>query len=427
MLEKNFETLYLLFRSNYYQRFVEKIGIKEGSLSATESHCVEIIHLLGKPTVSDFAQYLNISVPNANYKINSLVRKGYVEREQSKKDLREQYLCVTDKFLDYYGLNDAEIAHLMKRIRETFSPSDLTALDEMIQRIIVLMKTPEGGNKVIRIITDTASDITLKQAEEMNVTILPISVTFNSEPYNQLGDETFTEFYEKLENSEAFPMTSLISPGTYLDVFEEAKNKGESVVVIPISSQLSGSFQSAQLAKNMAEYDDIHIVDTRQVTIGQRVLVECAVRLRDEKKSAGEIAAFVLDLSKRIRLYASLDTLKYLVKGGRISKAAGFVGSTFNIKPLITLKDGAVCAAGKAKGRSSANTMLAASIEKDADFDPEFPFYFGYTANREQMDEFIKLAKEALTMPDITVHPIGGVIGTHVGPNAVAAIWVVKK
>ena len=145
MLEENFETLYLMFRSNYYRRIIKEIGIREGSLSATESYCIEIIYLLGKPTITDFAQYLGISVPNANYKINSLVKKGYVVKEQSKTDLREHYLCVTDKFLNYYGLNDALISLLMQRIRETFSPQDLQLLDEMIKRVIALMQITEEG------------------------------------------------------------------------------------------------------------------------------------------------------------------------------------------------------------------------------------------------------------------------------------------
>jgi len=141
MLEKNFEKLYLMFRSNYFKRLLEKIGTKEGSLSATESYCVEIIYLLGKPNISEFAQYLNLSIPNANYKINSLVKKGYVVREQSKTDLREQYLCVTDKFVNYYGLNDAVVSLLMRRIKETFSREDVEKLDEMIQRINEIMQT----------------------------------------------------------------------------------------------------------------------------------------------------------------------------------------------------------------------------------------------------------------------------------------------
>ena len=140
MLEKSFETLYLMFRFNYFKRILEEIGPKEGSLSATESYCVEIIYLLGKPTVSEFAQHLNLSVPNATYKINSLVKKGYVLREQSMTDMREQRLCVTEKFLNYYGLNDVLIANLMKRIREEFPAPDVEILDDMIKRVIDLMK-----------------------------------------------------------------------------------------------------------------------------------------------------------------------------------------------------------------------------------------------------------------------------------------------
>ena len=140
MLEKSFETLYLMFRSNYFKRVLEEIGNKEGSLSATESFCIEIIYLLGKPTISEFANHLNLSVPNATYKINSLVKKGYLVREQSKTDLREQYLCVTDKFLGYYGLNDVLIANLIKQIKETFSQEDVKSLDDMMIRVIELMK-----------------------------------------------------------------------------------------------------------------------------------------------------------------------------------------------------------------------------------------------------------------------------------------------
>lgn len=140
MLEKDFETLYLMFRSNYYKDLVEKIGTKEGSLSATESFCVEIIYLLGKPTITEFANHLGISVPNATYKINCLVSKGYIYREQSSKDKREQYLCVTDKFLGYYGIQDESIASLMVKIRETFLQEEVKALEHMLSRLISLMK-----------------------------------------------------------------------------------------------------------------------------------------------------------------------------------------------------------------------------------------------------------------------------------------------
>ena len=144
MLEESFEKLYLTFRANYYRRMVEKIGPRQGSLSATESFCVELIYLLGQPTMSEFADYLGISIPNANYKVASLVRKGYVIKTTSSQDKREQLLTVTDKFTAYYGLNNTDNEHLMKSIRSTFSPKEVEQLDATIQKVLALMKTEES-------------------------------------------------------------------------------------------------------------------------------------------------------------------------------------------------------------------------------------------------------------------------------------------
>ena len=142
MLENVFEQLYLIFRANYYKRMVEKIGTRDGSLSSTEHYCVEIIYLLQKPTVSEFAQFLNISVPNANYKVSNLVDKGYVIRVPSKKDKREFHLTVTNKFLKYYGLNNQDNAQLMKNIRQSFTPEELEQLEESLIKMLALMQNP---------------------------------------------------------------------------------------------------------------------------------------------------------------------------------------------------------------------------------------------------------------------------------------------
>lgn len=146
MLEQSFEELYMLFRGNYYRRVVEQIGAREGSLSATECFCVEIIYLLQKPTLSEFAQYLGISLPNATYKIAGLAEKGYVQKLPSQTDKREYHLCVTDKYLNYYGLKDRDNARLMRRIRESFSAEEVAQLDETIQKIIHLMQAEEDDH-----------------------------------------------------------------------------------------------------------------------------------------------------------------------------------------------------------------------------------------------------------------------------------------
>lgn len=139
MLENSFEKLYLQFRANYYRRMVQVIGVREGSLSATEGYCVEIIHLMGRPTVSQFAAYLGISIPNATYKIGSLVSKGYVNKIPSEADKREYHLEVTEKFLSYYGLNNEDNARLMRGIRDTFSPQEVAQLEITINRVLALM------------------------------------------------------------------------------------------------------------------------------------------------------------------------------------------------------------------------------------------------------------------------------------------------
>ena len=143
MMEKNFEKLYLRFRANYYRRMVCAIGVREGSLSATESYCVEIIHLMENPTVTQFAAFLNISMPNAYYKINSLIEKGYVTKTPSDVDRREFHLSVTDKFLSYYGLNDQDNARLMSDIRSTFTEEEVAHLDMMLEKLLVLMTKEE--------------------------------------------------------------------------------------------------------------------------------------------------------------------------------------------------------------------------------------------------------------------------------------------
>ena len=144
MLEKNFEKLYLQFRANYYRQMVCAIGVREGSLSATESYCVEIIHLMEHPTVTQFAAFLNISMPNAHYKINSLIEKGYVVKNPSDVDRREFHLSVTDKFLSYYGLKDKGNAQLMSDIRSTFTTEEVTQLDKALEKILVLMTKEEN-------------------------------------------------------------------------------------------------------------------------------------------------------------------------------------------------------------------------------------------------------------------------------------------
>lgn len=134
MLEREFERLYYKFRANYCKNLFSYV--KEGSLSATESYCLEVIFLLKGPTVNEFAEYVNISLPNASYRINNLIAKGYVEKTVSEYDRREYHLEVTDKFLNQYGANVSFNTKLMNRIREEFTKEEIDVLEKMIKRIV---------------------------------------------------------------------------------------------------------------------------------------------------------------------------------------------------------------------------------------------------------------------------------------------------
>lgn len=140
MLDKNFEHLYLIFRTKYYRKVLQETGLKDSGLNATENFSAEIIYLLNHPTISEFANYLNISLPNANYKINSLVKKGYVKKVMSNDDKREIRLEPTSKFTDYYGLNDEDNSMMLEKIKENFTEEEVNKLDEMINRIINLIE-----------------------------------------------------------------------------------------------------------------------------------------------------------------------------------------------------------------------------------------------------------------------------------------------
>ncbi len=136
MLEKEFEKLYYKFRSNYCKNLFARVNEGEGSLSATESYCVEVIFLLDRPTVHEFADYVNISLPNATYRISNLIRKGYIRKIPSQRDRREFHLEVTDKFLDSYGANTTFNTQLMQEIKNKFSSEEVAQLEVMIKKIV---------------------------------------------------------------------------------------------------------------------------------------------------------------------------------------------------------------------------------------------------------------------------------------------------
>lgn len=276
----------------------------------------------------------------------------------------------------------------------------------------------------IRIITDSTSDISIEQAARMNITLVPLKVIFGDEEYKEGVEITIDSFYKKLVKAESLPTTSQPSPDDFLEYFKEGKAAGDSIIVMVIATKLSGTYQSAMIAKEMVDYEDIHVIDSETTTCALRILVEHAVKLRDEGIGAKKIVADLMDLKERIVLLAMVDTLEYLHKGGRLSKSSAILGTLLKFKPILIVKGGVISVVGKERGVNKAIGRVVDEIAEIGDIDYKHPLHLGYTAH----DEKCKLLKDKLLekykLRDIAMHPVGCVVGTHAGPGACMLTYV---
>ncbi len=273
----------------------------------------------------------------------------------------------------------------------------------------------------VRIIIDSASDITKERADALHLDFLPLKTIFGEEEYLDGITLSAREFYEKLIESDMMPTTSQISPHDFEMVYEDVKKNGDTAVVITLSSKLSGTYQSANIALDGYE-DCITVVDSLNVCIGEQNLILYACRLRDEGLSAKEIAAKLEEKKSSICVIALIDTLEYLMRGGRISKTAAFAGNLLSLKPVIAVVDGEVAILGKARGSKNGNNMLMQEVEKNGGIDFSMPYGLGYTGLDDSMlqkyikDSAVLWENETDTLP---ISTIGSTIGTHVGPGGV--------
>ena len=194
----------------------------------------------------------------------------------------------------------------------------------------------------IRIITDSAADFDPAVAKRRQVDVVPMSVQFGTATFLAGKNLSNEVFYQLLKEGKENPTTSQPTPAAFLRYFEEVKAAGDQAVVILLSGALSGTLQSAEIAKEMCEYEQIYIVDSRTATAGVQILVNCACKLRQSGLPAASIAAEVERLKDRVRIFAVIDTLEYLRRGGRLSGFQAGLGTVTKLKPTIAVRDGAV-------------------------------------------------------------------------------------
>jgi DegV family protein with EDD domain len=278
----------------------------------------------------------------------------------------------------------------------------------------------------VKIILDSTADLTPEV--QNRVTVIPLTIHFGDKEYVDGVTIDSKMFYEMLTTSQNLPSTSQATPYVFEEAFEKAVAEGCQVVAITLASKLSGTYQSAVIAAE--EFPGkVFVVDSQTVAIGSGILTEYALELVDQGLDAENIAEKLMQKREDVRLIATIDTLEYLKRGGRISKTAAFAGGLLSIKPVVCVEDGEIKMLTKARGAKQANSMLVQEIQKAGNIDFGKPFLLGYTGTSDEgLRRFIQESQSLWNgQEELPFTVVGSVVGTHAGPGAVAAAFFTKN
>ncbi len=284
---------------------------------------------------------------------------------------------------------------------------------------------------MVRIITDSTSDMTQEEGAALGITVVPLTVHFGSESFRDGIDLSKKEFFAKLATVETLPTTSQIPPGEFSALFQRYIDAGDELVGIFISSEMSGTYQSAVVAREQvdlrgARSEMINVIDSRTATFELALLVRIAVRLRDEGRSAAEITEIIRALVKRVRLLAVVDTLRYLKMSGRISTTTAFVGGLLGINPIIAIINGKVESIGKTRGLKAGLKFIREQVASDPP-DLGYLVTFGHTNAPAALRETVDYLTKSFDITDYIEEDIGLIVGTHVGPGAAGIAYIAKE
>ena len=278
---------------------------------------------------------------------------------------------------------------------------------------------------MIKFLVDSASDYSLEEAKEQGIEFVSLKVSINNQEYLSGVNLNSDQFYEELITSSEFPKTSQPSPQQFIEIFEKVKADNDELICVLLSSGLSGTFQSANLAKQMVDYDKIYLIDSLMATHMIGILVQKGKEMVDEGYDAASIAEELNNFKSKIKVAAVLDTLEYLCMGGRLSKVQATIGELAKLKPAVSVNDkGEVYVMAKNLGINKSTTYLINCL-KEAELDENYPMYSLYTygdANPIKFEE--KLAKNDFKVAGRL--QVGSTIGAHVGPNCFGILYVVK-
>lgn len=278
----------------------------------------------------------------------------------------------------------------------------------------------------IRIVIDSTSDVTNEIIEKYNLKMVPLTVNFENESYLDKVELSTADFFDKLVKSENLPTTSQVSPGAFREAFSEILLEGDQVLGIFLASEFSGTYDSARIAKDMIGSDNIRIIDSKSVCLGTFSLILEAVKLVEQKKTIDEIVEELEASKEKIIAVAVFDTLKYLEKGGRLSKGQAVVGSLLNIKPVLEIKEGKLNSIDKVRGKNKTIKWFDEFVQKNNyDLSDKTVLLF-YARNYDQLQELRKTLETKYKIKNIIEQEIGAVVGTHAGPGVLGLSFLNK-
>jgi len=270
----------------------------------------------------------------------------------------------------------------------------------------------------IKIIADSTSYLEKEYIANKNITIVPLNYVFGGESFVEGLKGEFEEFYTKLRDTKLFPKTSQPSTGEFLEAFNKAFETYDEIMVIVLSSKISGTYSNAILAKNMLEDKKITIIDSETTVSNLRSLIENMVSMVEENKTSEEIEQFINQKKKEMKIFVTTNTLEYLSRGGRLSSVQSSIGNLLNIKPIIELKDGKLELLEKVRGHQKAIASIIDKIPEDV-----MEISICHILFEEQALDVKRSLEEKFPNITITVDEIGPVIGAHLGPETLGVCF----
>lgn len=274
---------------------------------------------------------------------------------------------------------------------------------------------------MVRIVTDSTADLTKEQQQAAGITVVPLNVHFGDQVFRDHVDLTADEFFRRLRASAQLPRTSQPSVGVFEEAYRTLRGNGDEIVSVHLSSKVSGTYNSAQMAAKGVEEQAIEVVDSLSTSMALGFMALEGARLARAGRDRATIAERLRALVPKARVICVVDTLTYLERGGRIGKARALLGSLLNVKPILQLKDGEVVPVGRARGRPQALNKLVELLERDGHVSQLAIMHGAAQADAEQLRERVAASYPGL---DILLTEIGAVLGTHTGPGVIGFTYL---